>query len=1060
MKPIFKMTGLLVSVMHVTVSADVVTSVANNALGENWSLPATWSDGLAPSEGKSYSIVSGFTVRTPEASGAFVFPGDDLRIETGGTLALKARQTAVAKIIGAGGTINHFSNGLTPDTIRLDGEIRIEGNLIINTNQTARTLEVLAPISGEGSITKISAGILVLSGNNTFGSGPWVHGSGTTNRGYIRLASPTAHGGHDLLDLVSTAAGVSGFEIAGGHDFDVNLRSTARNAPDSLGYMLRNFSGDNGWAGDITLSGAGGSYGIFTDLDTVLTLTGKVTSEVETGSNPQTFMVSGSGTTVMEGQIVKGGELPSQDLGLTRTGGGVLVLRGTHDYSGPTRVISGTLLLSRPDVLPVASSLEVTGQGSIVAVPFGGAGAFTAAQIENLLLRTTFTGTGGAFGVDTSAAAGPVIYNGPYPDWAGFAKVGEGVLRIDANYSHNSDLVCAGGVVRIEVPDILLPTSSVTMAASGRLELGANSQSIANLHTGSLGVTQSAITGTGALEVTGSANTEVGPGGTGVLVVAPTRVELDLSELGSFSRTSSSGTFRVGLKSGSNNSTALNEVSRATLADTNLIRGGVIAVGDISANNSGGTSLLRMGRTNTFNTGALNIGFSGRSRATLEFAPGLAAPTLKLRGVDGEGPTNRWMVGNVATFDATTWTALVDLRAGTLDALVNSVEIGCAVIGNSTGRAGIQNSTFRMGAGSLKATNVFVGQMTGSATATATNPLTANGILELDHPEAVLEANTVRLAENTILSGGTGAKTVTGTLRLFNGMIRAGEIRRGDQTGNATATTTFQWRNGTIRNREGVDLIIDGLPIVFQPGEHVLEADFSQVVTVNANSPMSGSGELVKRGAGNVILKAANTRTGATAVEAGRLRLETATLDNEATVSIGSGAVLELAFQGEDEVGGLVIGGVAKAPGTWGAAGSGAQYVDNVHFSGPGVLRVPLPVLTGGYADWAATFAAGQREDEDFDGDGLSNLLEYALLTNPSGSDGSPGTVAGGVISFPKRPEAVSANDVVYLIESSQTLLPGSWTPVTALVDNATTISAALPPGQGRVFLRLRVTGR
>lgn len=36
----------------------------------------------------------------------------------------------------------------------------------------------------------------------------------------------------------------------------------------------------------------------------------------------------------------------------------------------------------------------------------------------------------------------------------------------------------------------------------------------------------------------------------------------------------------------------------------------------------------------------------------------------------------------------------------------------------------------------------------------------------------------------------------------------------------------------------------------------------------------------------------------------------------------------------------MLVNGVAQTRGTYGATGSGAQFIDDVHFTGPGILSV------------------------------------------------------------------------------------------------------------------------
>ncbi len=67
------------------------------------------------------------------------------------------------------------------------------------------------------------------------------------------------------------------------------------------------------------------------------------------------------------------------------------------------------------------------------------------------------------------------------------------------------------------------------------------------------------------------------------------------------------------------------------------------------------------------------------------------------------------------------------------------------------------------------------------------------------------------------------------------------------------------------------------------------------------------------------------------------------TFDN---VTINSNSVLNLAFTGSDNVQFLVIGGVTETLGTWGATGSGAANIDNVHFQGTDRTLSVLASLT------------------------------------------------------------------------------------------------------------------
>jgi hypothetical protein len=114
----------------------------------------------------------------------------------------------------------------------------------------------------------------------------------------------------------------------------------------------------------------------------------------------------------------------------------------------------------------------------------------------------------------------------------------------------------------------------------------------------------------------------------------------------------------------------------------------------------------------------------------------------------------------------------------------------------------------------------------------------------------------------------------------------------------------------------------------------------------------------------------------------------------------------------------------------------------------------------GGYGSWADTNHVTGGPNGDSDNDGISNLVEYALLLDPAAADGSPGSFDGSLLSFTKRDVAVTNDDVTYAIEISTTLAADSWTEVLSYVENnSDTISCTLPTDVGgKVFARLVVT--
>jgi phage gp45-like len=112
---------------------------------------------------------------------------------------------------------------------------------------------------------------------------------------------------------------------------------------------------------------------------------------------------------------------------------------------------------------------------------------------------------------------------------------------------------------------------------------------------------------------------------------------------------------------------------------------------------------------------------------------------------------------------------------------------------------------------------------------------------------------------------------------------------------------------------------------------------------------------------------------------------------------------------------------------------------------------------------------ASAADSADPDGDGLSNLMEYALGTGPNSSGVIPAVLAlnGANLEYTyTRSTAAKDNGVTYQIEWSETLEAGSWSSetvtqeITSTQGALETVKASVPAGTtGKRFLRLKVQG-
>jgi hypothetical protein len=103
----------------------------------------------------------------------------------------------------------------------------------------------------------------------------------------------------------------------------------------------------------------------------------------------------------------------------------------------------------------------------------------------------------------------------------------------------------------------------------------------------------------------------------------------------------------------------------------------------------------------------------------------------------------------------------------------------------------------------------------------------------------------------------------------------------------------------------------------------------------------------------------------------------------------------------------------------------------------------------------------------DFDHDGLSNLLEFATSSNPTATNAPPGQLArnGANMTFTYlRNKAAVSDGVVFSVEWSDTLAVGSWSSAGVTespIDQGATelVTATLPTGSsGKRFVHLKVT--
>lgn len=306
-------------------------------------------------------------------SGALVFNRSDAAAWAGSLSGTGSLTKSGANTLTVTGTLTHtggttisggmlqIGDGGTAGSIN-GGPVSNAGTIRFNRSDAS---SCDASISG-GSFSKLGAGTLTLSGNNSFGSGTLTLGGGTANTGYIRLAHPKALGNYSKIYLASGTSGVSGIEVSGGLSFNYAIDTVGRNT-NAGNTMLRNVSGLNIWEGNITITSGGGSYDIESLADE-LVITGNIGVSVA-NINSRTLSVKGAGDVTFEGAVT---DLATTPIAISKTGAGTLRIDNHNTATGAISVTGGALIVNG-SVIP---AITVGGSSTL-----GGAGAIGSANL-------------------------------------------------------------------------------------------------------------------------------------------------------------------------------------------------------------------------------------------------------------------------------------------------------------------------------------------------------------------------------------------------------------------------------------------------------------------------------------------------------------------------------------------------------------------------------------------------------------------------------------------------------------------------------------------------------
>ncbi|MBU6165279.1 MAG: autotransporter-associated beta strand repeat-containing protein [Alphaproteobacteria bacterium] len=807
-------------------------------------------------------------------------------------------------------------------------------NLIVESGAGNFTLNGL--ISGTGALTKVQSGNLVLNGANSYSGGTAI------NAGTVTVGNNTALGSNTVTMANGTTLANNANNLVVANQFSIGNVTVATGANT---FTLSNTVSGTGsitktGSGNLILNGAN-SYTLGTAL-TAGTITVGTNGALGTGrltASDATSLVAGvSGLNVANNVTLNGGLTVDSGTGsfelsgvidgtgsITKVNSGTLILSGVNSYSGGTNLNTGSLTIGNGGALGSGPLNTAGGTTLVIGTTTGTNTAITLGNPINLgagITTLDLQGTSLSFNNDASIITNgaALTLNGVVSGAGGLATGNFGTVTLNGNNSYRGGTQINSRSVVYVGSDTAVGTGTVTMGgATGLYNVSGATRTLANnfvLNGGSwLGgtsdlVLNGTISGTGPLLKAGpqtlvlngansyTGNTQLRDGritvgtnsalGTGILtVVAPIAVpaagfastlaagsaglalanDIVLNTDSSLTVESGAGSFTLaGVISGAGR---LTKVQSGTLVLNGVnsfgggttLSAGTIQVGTSSALGTGG---LALGAGTTLQAGAADLALTNGITTTGFGSIDTQGLAFTLAGViDGVGSINKIGSGNLILTGNNGYRGGTSLAAGTIT-VGTSTALGAGQLTMAGG------TTLVAGADTLVLANGITTQGVGTVNSNGFG-FTLNGVIDGAGSLAKIGAGTLVLNGTNAYTGGTN--------------VAAGTVTAGTNTAFGTGTVTLA--NATIVNTNASNLVFAN---AFSIGNATVD---SGATSVTLNGVVSGAGQLTKVGSGTLILNAANSYTGGTALNAGTVRVGNAAALGTGSLAMAAGTTLQ-----------------------------------------------------------------------------------------------------------------------------------------------------------------------
>jgi fibronectin-binding autotransporter adhesin len=855
-----------------------------------------------------------------------------------------------------GGTLQVTGNVIGTRAITMTGAGTFDVGL-------GTTIEESGVVSGNGSLSLINYGTLILSGSGS-------NGTGSTNiAGILSLRGTVALGtGNFTFNTGILELGNGNFTRAlGAGAGQVNM-STATNGAGFAAYgadRIVNLGGSGAtvtWgAGNFLAAGSVLYFGTTTadhtlDFQNGINLNGAARSIQilrGVGSVPEakiSGVISGAGASNLSLDAVFG-----------YSAGSLTLSNGGNSYAGTTTINAGNLFLEANATGTAGNT--VLGSGATDILVGNTAGAYDAGLLTNsaVTISRNIRAQSGNTGVITLGgnSASTSTFSGSL-----FLGTNSGIGKSITLTAAAGGTTTFSGVIQdptsVSGPGLLRKSGAGTVVLSG-VNTYAGGTSIDG---GTLSISQSANLGANAGGVTINAGTlEITSG------FSTNRV-FTLSDTASTFQVDPAQTFTITSVIGGSGMLTKNGTGTLTLSGANTYTGGsTINSGTVIANSA--TSLGASGATATINSGTLDI--AATFTTTRNFILGSATSTILVdptltftaNGVfSGTGTLNKTGTGTLTLGGANTYTGATNISAGILkegtanvitDTSAVTVATGATydlnsfseIIGSLAGGGTVTSSAagaLTLTAGGDNTSTSFSGVIqngsgTLSFTKTGTGTLTFTGANTYSGLTTV-SAGILNIQNSGALGTTAGGTTVSSgaTLQLQSGVAIGAEPLTLNGTGiggfgalrnisgnNSFAGTTTLGSASTIYSDVGTLTLTGG---IVTGG---FTTTFGGAGNISQSGVISGTGALVKNGSGTVTLTGTNTFTGSTTVSAGTLTAAGSSgsaLGSTSSITVNSGGTLTLGANDQiNNTAPITLAGGTFAKGNFSEGGAGSAGV-------------------------------------------------------------------------------------------------------------------------------------